>query len=328
NATPGLYRPQSTPRFFEEMLTQVTGLCALSQENTSAINALLVTVSDGKPAIRAATGKFAGLSLPEHAEVEKLLQACAARMPENKEPVEIPSKFTLVPLVVRDRNIGFICLENAAHLCKTVQDLVQVMANQCASALENLQLYEDLKEANRQALYMLAVASEYKDEDTGTHVKRMAYHTTRIALEMGIPAQEAEACGQACMLHDIGKIGIPDAILQKPGELNQAEMEKIKTHCSLGAKILRNNKWFNLARDIAYRHHEWWDGNGYPEGIQGEEIPLAARIVAVTDVFDALTHKRPYKDAWPVDKAVEKIKQGANTHFDPKVVAAFLRTLK
>ncbi|MCP4698360.1 MAG: DUF3369 domain-containing protein, partial [Gammaproteobacteria bacterium] len=103
NATPGLYRPQSTPRFFEEMLTQVTGLCALSQENTSAINALLVTVSDGKkPAIRAATGKFAGLSLPEHAEVEKLLQACAARMPENKEPVEIPSKFTLVPLVVRD----------------------------------------------------------------------------------------------------------------------------------------------------------------------------------------------------------------------------------
>ena len=186
----------------------------------------------------------------------------------------------------------------------------------------------ELDTAHKHAMYMLAVASEYKDPETGDHIKRIVKMTTELALEMGINSNSAEQMGRDSLLHDLGKIGISDYILLKPGKLTTNEFELMKQHVSIGAKIIGENKWFTQAHQIAMSHHERWDGNGYPQGLKGEDIPIAARIVSVADVFDALISKRPYKDLWALEKAIDKIEQGSEAHFDPKVVKALLSLYK
>ena len=202
----------------------------------------------------------------------------------------------------------------------TAQKLFTVMR----TALRAWALQEDLLEANRQALYMLAVASEHKDEDTGAHIQRLSEGTRRLALHLGIEAGEAARYAEASVLHDIGKLGVPDAILQKPGSLTPDEFATIKRHAAIGEGILSHSDWFELARACAATHHERWDGSGYPHGLKGEAIPFIGRIVAVMDVFDALTHARPYKQAWPIEQAVAEIERGSGTQFDPRVVESFL----
>jgi len=182
----------------------------------------------------------------------------------------------------------------------------------------------NLDKAHKHALYMLAMASEYKDPETGEHIKRIVKITTELALEMGIKPDLSNYMGNDSILHDLGKLGIPDNILLKPGKLTVSEFETMKQHTEIGAKIIGNYKWFKQARQIALSHHERWDGKGYPEGLKGNTIPLAAKIVAVADVFDALISKRPYKMPWSLKKSIEKIKLESGKHFDPKVVEAFL----
>jgi putative two-component system response regulator len=146
-----------------------------------------------------------------------------------------------------------------------------------------------------------------------------------IANSLGLPSETIAVIRRAAPLHDIGKVGIPDAVLLKPGRLTAEEFEAMQEHVTIGAKILAEGRFavVRFARVIALSHHERWDGTGYPQGLRGEEIPIAGRLVAVADVFDALTHERPYKRAWSVDEAVEEIRQLAGTHFDPQVVEAF-----
>ena len=202
----------------------------------------------------------------------------------------------------------------------TAQKLFTVMR----TALRTWALQADLREANHQALYMLAVASEHKDEDTGEHIQRLRDGTRTLALRMGVTHNEAERLAEASVLHDIGKLGVPDAILQKPARLTPEEFATIKRHASIGAAILSHSPWFDLARECAATHHERWDGAGYPQGLKGEAIPLIGRIVAVMDVFDALSHARPYKEAWSIERSVDEISKGSGTQFDPHVVDAFL----
>ena len=141
--------------------------------------------------------------------------------------------------------------------------------------------------------------------------------------------ERAELILNASPMHDIGKIGIPDRILLKPGKLNAQEWEIMQTHAAIGADILsgHDSELMIMAKEIAISHHEKWDGSGYPNGLTGEQIPLSGRIVAVSDVFDALTSERPYKKAWPVEEAIEEIKRGASKHFDPELVEVFLQVL-
>ena len=186
----------------------------------------------------------------------------------------------------------------------------------------------ELDKAHKHTLYMLAVASEYKDPETGGHIKRIVKLSTDIALELGIKPKRAERIGNDSILHDLGKLGISDYILLKPGKLTDIEYETIKQHTLIGAKIIGEDDWFIHARQIALSHHEKWDGSGYPNGLEGEAIPIAARIVAVADEFDALISRRPYKEAWSLIKAIETIKKEAGTHFDPRVVEAFLSLYK
>ena len=185
-----------------------------------------------------------------------------------------------------------------------------------------------IKHTHKHAIYMLAVASEYRDSDTGNHIKRIGRMTKNIAKELGINAARCKTMESDSLLHDIGKIGIPDTILLKQGKLTNSEFELMKEHTVKGAKIIGNDKGFKQAKEIALYHHEKWDGKGYPKGLKGEKIPLSARIVAVADVFDALISERPYKKAWTKHKAINNIKYGAGNSFDPKVVEAFLRVVK
>lgn len=183
----------------------------------------------------------------------------------------------------------------------------------------------ELKQAQLETVRRLGLASEYRDDDTGEHVVRICDYVTAMALAAGEEASQAELIGLAGKLHDIGKLGIPDAILLKPGKLSFDEFELMKTHTTIGAQILSgaNSELLQLAEVIALNHHEKWDGSGYPQGLAGESIPWAARLVSVCDVFDALTSARPYKEPWPLDKALLTIQEGRAKHFDPTMVDIF-----
>ena len=186
---------------------------------------------------------------------------------------------------------------------------------------------QDFEEAQFEILVRLALAAEFRDDDTGRHAQRVGLSSALIAKELGMPGEDVASIRRTAPLHDVGKIGISDTILLKPGKLTQEEFEIMKTHTTLGGRILSGSRFqvLQFAEDIALTHHERWDGGGYV-GLKGEAIPMVGRIVAVADVFDALTHTRPYKPAWPIDEALAEISDQAGRQFDPNVVAAFLRT--
>ena len=187
------------------------------------------------------------------------------------------------------------------------------------------QALEKIKATSLETIYRLSMASEYKDTDTGTHIKRMSRYSAAIARRMGLDTSTVETILYSAPMHDLGKIGIPDHILLKPAMLDPAEWEIMKQHSVIGAKILKNSDaaFIRLGEIIAYSHHEKWDGSGYPRGLKGTEIPIAGRITAIADVFDALTSKRPYKEPFSVEKSLAIIREGRGSHFDPDVVNAF-----
>jgi len=186
-----------------------------------------------------------------------------------------------------------------------------------------------LNQTRLQIVQRLGRAAEYRDNETGYHILRMSEISALLARSLGWSECDCELMLNASPMHDVGKIGIPDVVLLKPGKLNAEEWEIMKTHSSVGAELLSegHSELLDLASLIALHHHEKWDGSGYPSGLQGEAIPQAARIVAVADVFDALTSTRPYKKAWPVADAVAHIQQEVGRHFDPQVVEHFLLCL-
>jgi response regulator RpfG family c-di-GMP phosphodiesterase len=184
----------------------------------------------------------------------------------------------------------------------------------------------ELREAEREIAQRLGVAVEWKDAETGVHIERIGRLCERLALEVGWSAEEADLLRHASALHDVGKVGIPDEILLKPGKLDPAEWAKMKTHTTIGARILAGSRsaLVQMAETIAASHHERWDGSGYPDGLEGEQIPLAGRICAVCDVFDALLSPRPYKEAWPLQDVLDELVRVRGSHLDPALVDAFL----
>jgi PAS domain S-box-containing protein len=183
----------------------------------------------------------------------------------------------------------------------------------------------ELEESRLETLSRLALAAEYRDDETFEHTERVGHAAALIAKELGLSDAEIALIRQAAPLHDVGKLGISDTILLKPGRLTMEEFEEVKKHTTSGAKLLAgsSSRVLQFAEQIALSHHEWWNGQGYPQALAGAAIPLCARIVAVCDVFDALTHQRPYKPAWPVEQAVDEIHRLIGEQFDPAVIAAF-----
>ncbi|WP_299268887.1 HD domain-containing phosphohydrolase [uncultured Psychrosphaera sp.] len=189
---------------------------------------------------------------------------------------------------------------------------------------------DELRRTRLQVIQRLGHAAEYKDNETGMHVMRMSHYSQIIALAYGFTEQSADDLLHAAPMHDLGKIGIPDSIMQKPGKLTEQEFDVMKTHPEIGAHILGDDdsELISLAKVVALTHHEKWDGSGYPNGLAGNNIPIEGRIVAIADVFDALTSVRPYKGAWPVEKAMDFIEQQSGKHFDPELVVLFKQELE
>jgi putative two-component system response regulator len=184
----------------------------------------------------------------------------------------------------------------------------------------------ELAASQNAAIHMLGEAGHYNDEDTGTHIWRMAAYASAIARASGWHVTKADLLQLAAPMHDTGKIGTPDDILKKPGKLDAEQWQTMKCHARTGYDILSKSDTplFNMAAEVALYHHEKWDGSGYPEGLQGEAIPESARIVALADVFDALTMVRPYKKAWSIEDTLAEIQRGRGQHFDPRLTDCFL----
>jgi CHASE2 domain/HD domain len=202
-----------------------------------------------------------------------------------------------------------------------------IVASHLSETFERRRVAHELRDSQLEIIRRLGAAVESRDHETGDHISRMSRLCHKLALEVGMPRAEADRLRHASAMHDIGKIGIPDLILHKPGKLDPAEWEVMKTHTSMGASILggSNAPLIQMAETIARTHHERWDGSGYPAGLAGADIPLVGRIVAICDVFDALMSVRPYKHAWTLDAAIDEIRAQSGRHFDPELVEPFVR---
>ncbi len=188
---------------------------------------------------------------------------------------------------------------------------------------------EQFYQAQTDVIQRLSRAVEYRDSETGTHTARMGQYAYYLSTALGFGPEECEMISTASALHDVGKIGIPDSILQKPGKLTPEEWEIMKTHTTIGVELLSGStsKFLKMGEEIALTHHEKWDGTGYPRGLKGGDIPLLGRICGLCDVFDALTSARPYKDAWSIEDALKEIEKQKGSHFDPHVVDCFFTIL-
>jgi putative two-component system response regulator len=223
--------------------------------------------------------------------------------------------FDATELLVRVRNVL-----RGARLYREVQ-------RQRDSLEETVRLRtRELEEARREVLERLALAAEFRDDQTGEHTRRVGDLSAQIATALRQPVPFVDAIASAALLHDLGKIGVPDGILLKPGRLTPEEFDHIRAHPEIGASILSGctEPVLAMAREIALTHHERWDGTGYPQRLAGEEIPLCGRIVAIADAYDAMTSERPYKKAIPHSAALNEVMRSAGSHFDPRIVTAFL----
>ena len=239
-----------------------------------------------------------------------------------------------VPLILESRVAGTVIVGSSECVHEfTESDVVhcRVLSTQIALAVTNAQLFE---EAERSAANLIAAydatlagwsaALEMRDAETQGHTERAAQLAVEMAESLGIPVRDLQHVRRGALLHDIGKMVIPDAILNKPGPLTDEEWAVMRKHPEYAQRFISRIDYLRPAVDIPYCHHERWDGSGYPRGLAGAEIPLAARVFAVIDVFDALTSDRPYRKAWPHERAIEYIAEQAGTHFDPAVVPVFI----
>jgi len=239
--------------------------------------------------------------------------------------------FISVPLRVKSKVIGVLNV-NAPRKIKSFEDtdarLLTVLSDQAAMTLENIDLYNNLQEFYLEMIQTLARAIDAKDSYTYDHADRARHYAALIAQRMHLPGAIIKHVEYAALMHDIGKIGIEETILRKPGKLSDEEAEKIRQHPAIGHRIISPVTFLTPVAPMILYHQEWYNGQGYPEGLAGEEIPLGSRIVAVIDAYDAMTSNRPYRKALPRDYAISELKKGAGTQFDPNVVEVFVDILK
>jgi putative nucleotidyltransferase with HDIG domain len=236
-----------------------------------------------------------------------------------------------VPLTIRGNIIGLlgICRTSSEQpFTPSEEELVSVLSGQAAAAIENAHLYKKLEQSYLSMIVALSGVVEARDLYTDKHMKDIAEYSVEIANKLGLSDVEIENIRKAALLHDIGKISVPDHILMKPDKLSDEEMDVIKRHPSNGAKLIEPVEPLKHAREIIKHHQECFDGSGYPEGLRGEKIPLGARIIAVADAFGAMTTDRPYRKALSIDNAVKELEKNAGTQFDPDLVKIFISILQ
>ncbi len=278
------------------------------------------------------------LGLADDAALESADRALASFIYEDGSPVptdELPTMVSLrtgepqqelvMGLRDPDGHVGWFAV-NSVPVRRQGEDEPYAAAGAFTDVTESRQTSQELSAARLEDLKRLALVSEYRNDETHRHTERVARSTALLAMELGLERELAWTIARAAPLHDVGKVGIPDSVLLKPGKLTADEFEVMKTHTSIGGRILGESDFgvLQMGREIALTHHERWDGHGYPTGLSAEDIPISGRIVAVTDAFDAMTHPRPYKDAISIDEALAELKRCRGTQFDPDVVDAFM----
>ena len=280
-----------------------------------------------------ADGGEAGIAFLNEQPVDLII--CDQRMPNISGDQVLSHALQVQPDAIRILLTGYADVDslltcvNEAHIYKYVTkpwDPAELNLT-VVRALESLDLQRNLNATRSQletayqdAVVMLCLAAEGKDQDTSSHLYRVQHYTEALAAAIGIDSATAAHMGRMSMLHDIGKLATPDAILKKPDKLTEEEWAIIREHPLAGVRILGNNPFYEIAREISAGHHENFDGSGYPNGLSGDAIPLSARIVKLTDVFDALTTQRPYKQAWTIEEAIANIELHAGIMFDPTLV--------
>lgn len=330
DVTPELYNLQRNKLedYFQGVLMQLIGICKLGKSGLiSTIDGLVATVDGEDVRIRAGAGDFDSANGGELRRQE-IVHLCSQAVISHEMPEQLRNGAMVLPLQVGGAVLGFVYLEVGDKLSANDRELIQIMANQCAAALDNFRLHHSLEESYEEAIDMLGLVAEFKDSATGTHIRRIQAYTHRLALALGCPEAQATAYAKASRLHDVGKVGIPDHILRKPGRLSEDEFVQMQRHTLIGDAVLKRSPSLAMARVVARSHHEQWNGNGYPDKLKGEAIPFVARLVAVVDVFDALVSVRPYKGPWQKVAAIAQIRRGAGQHFDPAIADVFASLLE
>lgn len=323
HASAKLFTTPTINEFVQGMLEQLIALLYLDDDALFLkCESIAYEQDQEQSVVIAATGQFTGLvgKNPRTVLNEHVL-SMVKETHEKKQPV-IHDKEFVGYFRTHDGREDVIYVTSNTPFNENDTKLIEIFLHNICSAYENVLLQNEIEGTQRDMLYTLGESIETRSKETGQHVRRVSEYSRILSLGIGMSEREAEIIEIASPLHDFGKIGIPDAILNKPGQLNEEEWEIMKTHASIGETLLSNSKReiLHAASIIAGQHHEHWDGNGYPRGLKAEEIHIYGRIGAIADVFDALGTKRCYKDAWPLDKIIEFFKMQRGKQFDPVLV--------
>ncbi|MET0063858.1 MAG: HD domain-containing phosphohydrolase [Candidatus Thiodiazotropha endolucinida] len=330
-AAPAIFKITSLEDFFRSILNAIIDLLGIS-EGHSKVNSLSGFIAypiteDGEYKICYGINNQGNWEEDEE-KIAMMLHRLHPQLDSIQGVFNVEEGTFAIPIKDKNEIVAAILLENLGHISEHAKRLLNILSMQASSAFKNIDLFELISREHQETINLLAVASEYKDENTGEHIRRIEMITCMLAQELGMNKEDAVQMGQASTLHDIGKLSVPDSVLQKPGKLTHEEFDAIKLHTVNGEKILAGHGHFKLASEIARTHHEHYDGSGYPNGLAGDEIPLSGRITALADVYDALSNERPYKDAWPNEEVMDLIRSERGKHFDPDVVDAFFRLVE
>ena len=331
SASANIFELKNMNHFTNGVLDQLTALMHLDREAVYCKAEGLAACHDKeKFEIIAATGSYENLvGTDVHDSLSPEILQDLNTASEARKNIYLDDRF----MGFFQTNSGTENLVYLSGLGRQISDmdrsLLELFIRNASIAYQNIELHLDVENTQREIVYMLGEAVETRSKETGNHVKRVAEISRILGLACGIEEQEAEVLKLASPMHDVGKIGIPDAILNKPGRHTEEEFEIMKTHSILGYDMLKGSerKILRAGAVIARDHHEKWSGAGYPDGRKGEDIHLYGRIVAVADVFDALGSDRCYKEAWPLDKIIDLMNEESGNHFEPKLVDALLSNM-
>jgi response regulator RpfG family c-di-GMP phosphodiesterase len=337
DVTPYLYglKPDYLDDFFKWILNQLvhvyqiahTGMISTFHGSYVPFHGLMATFDQNHVKVQATIGEFE-LDTFNPERYQHIIETSKKIVLDGGPSTSLRSEAIVIPLKTTNAALGFVYLESKNGLNKDDFELTHVLANQCAACLDNYNLFRNLEKTYDQSIDMLARVAEFKDQASGGHIYRTQELTKRLSTALGLANHDIIAFAKASRLHDIGKVGIPDAILSKPGRLTPEEFKIVTTHTIIGEEILKNNPALEIAKVVARSHHERWDGTGYPDGLKANDIPLVARIVSAIDVFDALASPRPYKKPWPINDVISEIESASGKQFDPKIITTFSNLLR
>ncbi|MCP5326917.1 MAG: DUF3369 domain-containing protein [Oceanospirillaceae bacterium] len=328
-ASTEIFEAGSMSHFATAVLAQITNLLRLDGAALYCASIPLDTEHRNRFRILAATGEAAEFMTEDVAELPREVKEAFDEALRDKTSVHKNGHYVGYFTTARgSQNLLYVAYQNP--LTSLDKQLLDIYAANVAVTYETLLLKDEILETQKELVYILGEAVEKRSKETGAHVKRVANISKLLALKYGLPEAESELIKLASPLHDVGKIGIPDHILNKPGRHTDEEFAIMKTHAQLGFDILSRSdkKVLQLGAIIAHQHHERWEGGGYPQGLKGTDIHIAGRITALADVFDALGSKRCYKEAWPIEKIVEEIQKQKGKHFDPDLVELMLQNIQ